>query len=353
MKRKPYFWLLSVGAAVTATWLTILLSDLQTLHVLNSKFDSYTNDTSQADYQKNGLVIHMNDFWADVKVWRRGRELGFVSTSYIRRDISQQHKPPIYFRRLRKNNWPIPDESRGTGVIVGVRDGFLPLCFFVNDAWSASRNFFGCGGYHREKGGKYFGPETKKAYWDSHLKKYGFTKPPLLLATAKKDLVPLSRVYDSESGIESCSFYIDESYEELELELLSNPFTQCAFGVDKNAFAFGLSVSRDHIRQFNELIVGEWSQMPNPVQAIFYVSSSDESLVSPAEATLFRDYALGIRSQYFFDEGHSLPVYNLNLDAFSDEKKPLLEYSLTDSLPISLKFGFERENEGKIQSGYQ
>ena len=89
--------------------------------------------------------------------------------------------------------------------------------------------------------------------------------------------------------------------------------------------------------------------MPNPLDAIFYVVSSDKSLVNPSEAALFRDYALGIRSQYFFSEGRVLPVYALNLDAFTVDEQPVLEYSLTDNFLGSLTFGFDRENESQVK----
>ena len=344
MKQKPYLWLISAGVVTAITWLGFLWSDLEALRYLNARFDSQINETNKPDYEEVGLVVHMNDLWADTEVWRRGRNSGFISTSYIRRDISRQHKPPLFFHRRRANDPNIPGESRGTGVILGVEDGFLPLCFFVTDAWSGARNIFGCGGYY----GNNFG-SRKKVDWDSHFEKYAFDEPPLLLATDKLGRVPLSSVYDRETGIESCSLYRKKSHETLDVDLFDNPWTQCAFGINKEAFAFGLSISRDRIRQYNELIVKEWSEMPNPIDAIFYVVSSDESLVNPSETTLFRDYALGIRSQYFFSEGRILPVYALNLDAFTEDEQSVLEYSLTDNFLASLTFGFNRENENLVE----
>ena len=344
MKRKQYLWLVSVAAVTAVMWLTFLWSDLEALRYLNARFDLQINETNKPDYKEAGLVVHMSDLWADVEVWRRGRNSGFISTSYIRRDISRQHKRPLFFHPRRVDDPNVPDESRGTGVILGIRDGFLPLCFFVADAWSGARNIFGCGGYH----GKNFGSRTK-VDWDSHFEKYAFDEPPLLLATEKLGRVPLSSVYHRETGIQSCTLYMKKGYETLDMDLFDNPWTQCAFGINKEAFAFGLSLSRDHIRRYNELIVKEWSEMPNPVDAIFYLVSSDKSLVNPSEAALFRDYALGIRSQYFFSEGRVLPVYALNLDAFTVDEQPVLEYSLTDNFLGSLTFGFDRENENQVK----
>jgi hypothetical protein len=348
MKQKQYLWLLSMVVVTAGTWLTFLLSDLETLRSFNARFESTTNKTNRPDYEEIGLIVHMNDMWADVEVWRRGRNSGFISASYIRRDISRQHNPPIFFFRKRINDPLVPDESRGTGVILGINDGFVPLCFFVRDAWSGSRNIFGCGGYYGQNFGANFGPRTK-ADWDSHFNKYGFDAPPLLLATEQLGRVPLSNVYDDETGIESCSLYAKGDYGALELDLFDNPWTQCAFGINKEAFAVGLSISRDRIPKYNELIVKEWSEMPNPVDAIFYVRSGDESLVSSSEAAQFRDYALGIRSQYFFSEGRVLPVFTLNLDAFFGDGKSVLEYSYIDNFPGSLTFGFTRESESLVK----
>ena len=68
----------------------------QTLAHLTSSFEQTSNSTELPDYKVNGLLVHTNDGWADIEVLERSRELGFVSMSYIRRDISRHHERPIF-----------------------------------------------------------------------------------------------------------------------------------------------------------------------------------------------------------------------------------------------------------------
>ena len=86
--------LVFVTMAFEAWWSS---QSFRTLQTLNARFDSSVNETNRPDYQVNGLLIHMNDGWADVDIHKKSRDLGFVSFSYIRRDVSKRHDPPVFY----------------------------------------------------------------------------------------------------------------------------------------------------------------------------------------------------------------------------------------------------------------
>ena len=68
------------SAAFEAWWLS---ESFTTLQSLNARFDSTVNETNSPDYQVNGLLIHMNDGWADAEIHQKSRDLGFVSFSFF------------------------------------------------------------------------------------------------------------------------------------------------------------------------------------------------------------------------------------------------------------------------------
>ena len=75
----------------------------------------------------------------------------------------------------------------------------------------------------------------------------------------------------------------------------------------------------------------EWSQARNPVAATFYVVSPSGEHVSSLDSASFRERALEIRDRYLGASGVNIPVYKMNLDAFQDASRPLLQYEFSDN----------------------
>ena len=132
----------------TLVWLALNVAEAkQTLAYLTESFERTLNPTDLPDYKVNGLLVHTNDGWADIEVLKRSKELGFVSMSYIRRDISQNHKMPIFFDPSYRDVPWMHNDLVGTGIILDPGGAFVPLCMFIRDAASYNRSHFGCGGY--------------------------------------------------------------------------------------------------------------------------------------------------------------------------------------------------------------
>jgi len=300
----------------------------QTLAHLTSSFEQTSNSTELPDYKVNGLLVHTNDGWADIEVLERSRELGFVSMSYIRRDISRHHERPIFFDpNYRDIPW-MRDDLIGTGIILDPDAEFVPLCFFITDAASVNRHHFGCGGYIEV--------ESQKFDWIEHFARYGLDKIPSRLSHESQPLADFSSVYVPEQGIQTCNYFGIEDAFDYDARLLTDWRTTCAFAIDKKSFALALDFSRKYIRDYNEFLVREWSEGASPVAATFYVASANSRVISAEDTDLFRTKALEIQHDYYARTGQVVPVYEMNLDAFQSLSLPLLEYRFADNNPFSL-----------------
>lgn len=300
----------------------------QTLAHLNASFERTHNPTEWPDYKVTGLLVHTNDGWADIEVFERSKELGFVSLSYIRRDVSQNHTRPIFFDPDYRNIPWMRDDLIGTGVILDPEADFVPLCFFITDAASVNRHHFGCGGYIEV--------ESQNFDWPEHFARYGMDKIPSRLSHKRQPLVDLSAVYVAGEGIGSCNYFGIEDTFDYDARLLTDWRTTCAFAIDKKHFALAVEFSRKYIRDYNEFLVKEWSEGPSPVAATFYIASADTRVISAADTAMFRTKALEIQHRYYARTGRAVPVYKMDLDAFHREDLPLLEYRFTDNNPFSL-----------------
>lgn len=314
-----------------------VFSDLQRLKELNGRFEDTANSTDLPDYRVNGLLVHTNDGWADIEVLEQSRELGFVSMSFIRRDVSADARRPIFFdKNFRDIPW-MDDQLAGSGVVLDGSAEFTPLCFFIRDAASVNRHHFGCGGYLEVEGQDFD--------WAKHFARYGFNKIPDILSHEIVALPRFEEVYERETGISSCELYgIRDSFD-YDAYLLSDWRTTCSFAIDKANFDLALGFNKKYTRDYNEFLVREWSRSSNPVAAAFYVVSPSAKYVSPSDSALFRGEAIRIRDRYFQRTGIHMPVYQMNLDAFRDTSKTLLEYELGDNWSLRrwlfFDFGWE------------
>lgn len=292
---------------------------------LNQRFESSDNDTSLPDYRVNGLLVHTNDGWADVHIHDQSRQMGFVSLSYIRRDVSSRHKKPIFFSKDYRDIPWMPNDLIGSGVILDNSSEFTPLCFYVTDSASANRNYYGCGGKIAAAN-----PESPFDF-PGHFSRYGFEEIPRLLDYERRLVPPFAEVYVPGFGIETCSLYgIRDSFD-YDRKLLASWHTTCSFAIDKRTFSVALGFSKKYIRDYNEFLVREWSQGPNPVAAVFYVTSSTGQAIEEADSTYFRKVAEKIRWNHFTDSGSWLPILQFDLDAFSSDQIDLLRLRPTDA----------------------
>ena len=300
-----------------------VFSDLQRLGELNDRFETTANSTDLPDYRVNGLLVHTNDGWADIEVLEQSRELGFVSMSFIRRDVSADARRPIFFdKNFRDIPW-MDDQLVGSGIILDGSAEFTPLCFFIRDAASVNRHHFGCGGYLEVEGQDFD--------WAQHFASYGFNEIPDILSHGTVAQPKFEEVYELEKGISSCELYDIRDSFDYDARLLTDWRTTCAFSVDKRNFALALSFNKKYIRDYNEFLVREWSQAGNPVAATFYVVSPSGEHVSSLDSASFRERALEIRDRYLSASGVNIPVYKMNLDAFQDASLPLLQYEFSDN----------------------
>lgn len=305
-----------------------VIADIHVVHQLNKRFDNTKNHTNLPDYRVNGLLIHTNDGWADIEILERSRQLGFVSMSYIRRDVSRNHSRPIFFDPdFRSIPW-MRDDLVGTGIILDSGAAFTPLCFFITDAASVNRHHFGCGGYLEV--------EDQDFDWPLHFKRYGFESIPEQLSHAPVAQPEFESIYEPDRGISTCQFYNIRDSFDYDAKLLTDWRTTCAFAIDRESFEVALSFSRKYIRDYNEFLVREWSGLDNPVSATFYVFSENRNIISRQDISSFRRQALAIRDRYFSRTGRALPVYRMNLDAFQSDADPLLNYKFADNNPLSL-----------------
>lgn len=305
-----------------------VVTDIHTVQRLNERFDETENPTRLPDYRVNGLLIHTNDGWADIEILERSKQLGFVSMSYVRRDVSRDHLRPIFFDPDFRNIPWMRDDLVGTGIILEASADFTPLCFFISDAASVNRHHFGCGGY-LEVADQGFD-------WFAHFETYGFDSIPEQLSHKPVNQPDFEAVYEPGRGISTCQFYgIKDSFD-YDAKLLGDWRTTCAFAIDRESFRVALSFSRKYGRDYNEFLVREWSEAGNPVAATFYVHSENRNIVSDRDIASFREKALAIRARYFFQTGRALPVYKMSLDAFRSEDDPLLEYKFGDNNLLSL-----------------
>ena len=305
-----------------------LASDLAALQTLNKRFELTSNATDTPDYRVNGLIVHVNDGWADIEVRERALGLGYVSASFIRRDVSANHLRPIFFdSEFREMSW-MQDDVAGTGVILDNEADFTPLCFFISDAGSHNRNRSGCGGYV-EVDGQGFD-------WKAHYARYGFDdRVPPELTHERLDPVPLEAIYVPGEGISNCDLLGVDDSAVYDPRLMSDWRTTCSFAIDKERFALGLEFSRKCQRDYNEFVIKEWSQEENPVQAVFYVTSDSGKQVAPADSDFFRGQAIALRDRYLEKTGRRLPVFSMNLDNFYRADKPVVEYSVWANNPLS------------------
>lgn len=300
----------------------------KTLSYLTASFERTLNPTELPDYKVSGLLVHTNDGWADIEVFEQSKKLGFVSMSYIRRDISQNHKRPIFFDpNYRDIPW-MRDDLIGTGIILNPDADFVPLCFFITDAASVNRHHFGCGGYIEV--------ESQNFDWIEHFANYGMGNIPPRLSQKNQPLIDLSTVYVPGEGIQSCDYFGIEDAFDYDARLLTDWRTTCAFAIDKKNFALAIEFSRKYIRDYNEFLVQEWSEGPSPVAASFYVASADSRVISAADTALFRAKALEIQHSYYARTGRVMPVYKMDLDAFQADDLSLLEYRFADNNPFAL-----------------
>ena len=305
-----------------------VVTDIRIAQQLNERFDQTQNQTSLPDYRVNGLLVHTNDGWADIEILERSKQLGFVSMSYIRRDVSRNHLRPIFFDpNFRSIPW-MRDDLVGTGIILDSSAPFTPLCFFITDAASVNRHHFGCGGYLET--------DDQNFDWLSHFGGYGFELVPERLSHKPVPQPTFESTYKPGRGIPTCQYYgIQDSFD-YDAKLLTDWRTTCAFAIDQESFRVALNFSRKYIRDYNEFLVREWSEMSSPVAATFYVYSEDKNIISKQDISSFRQEALAIKSQYFFRTGKALPIYKMNLDAFRSDNDSLLEYEFSDNNPLSL-----------------
>ena len=310
-------------------WVSVgVIEVTRTLSFLNESFERTLNPTELPDYKVSGLLVHTNDGWADIEIFEQSKELGFVSMSYIRRDISQNHKRPIFFDpNYRDIPW-MRDDLVGTGIILNREADFVPLCFFITDAASVNRHHYGCGGYIEV--------ESQDFDWIEHFASYGMDPVPQRLSHKNQPLVDFSAVYVPGEGIQSCDYFGIEDAFDYDARLLTDWRTTCAFAIDKKNFALAVEFSRKYIRDYNEFLVREWSEGPSPVAATFYVASADSRVISAADTAMFRAKALEIQHSYYARTGQVIPVYKMDLDAFQRDDLPLLEYRFTDNNPFSL-----------------
>jgi hypothetical protein len=251
-----------------------LASDFAILQALNQRFELTTNATDAAAYRVNGLIVHVNDGWADIEVRERALELGYVSTSFIRRDVSKNHYPAIFFREdFREIEW-MKDEVAGTGVILDNQAAFTPLCFFATDGASQDRNLSGCGGYVAD--------DQQGFDWEAHYLRHGIDDVPPELAYESLDPGAARRRSTCRGkGISNCDLLgiVDDS-DVTTVDLMSDWRTTCSFAIDKARFALGVEFSRKFQSNYNEFVIKEWSQEENPVQAVFYVTSDSGKRVA-------------------------------------------------------------------------
>jgi hypothetical protein len=304
-----------------------LASDFAILQALNQRFELTTNATDAAAYRVNGLIVHVNDGWADIEVRERALELGYVSTSFIRRDVSKNHYPAIFFSEdFREMEW-MKDDVAGTGVILDNQAAFTPLCFFATDGASQDRNLSGCGGY--------VAGDQQGFDWEAHYLRHGIDDVPPELAYEKLDPVPLETIYVPGKGISNCDLLGIVNAEAYDVDLMSDWRTTCSFAIDKARFALGLEFSRKFQSNYNEFVIKEWSQEENPVQAVFYVTSDSGKRVAAADSDFFRGQAIALRDRYLEKTGRRLPVFSINLDNFHLTDKPVVEYSVWANNPFS------------------
>ena len=305
-----------------------LASDISTLNALNQRFELTTNFTDAPDYRVNGLIVHVNDGWADIDVRERALELGYVSASFVRRDVSANHLRPIFFdREFRQMSW-MQDDVAGTGVIIDNTAAFTPLCFFISDAGSHNRNRWGCGGY-AEVDGQGFD-------WEAHYRRYGFGDlVPSELTHERLEAVPLEAIYVPGKGISNCRLLGVDSSDAYDARLMNDWRTTCSFSIDQKGFALGVEFSRRYQRNYNEFVIKEWSKGENPVQAVFYVTSDSGGRVAVADSDFFRGQAIALRDRYLEKTGRRLPVFSMNLDNFYVADKSVVEYSILANNPFS------------------
>lgn len=304
-------------AAFEAWWLS---ESFTTLQSLNARFESSLNETNRPDYQVNGLLIHMNDGWADAEIHQKSRDLGFVSFSYIRRDVSKRHAPPVFYSpKFRELPW-MSDTQAGTGVILDHEAMFNPLCFFVRDAASHGRNYYGCGGLVAGT----WRPELPFSY-PQHFLEYGFKDVPKLLDYRALEHEPLENLYVPGEGIATCSLYgISDSFD-YDAKLLSDTRTTCSFAISKEVFSVALDFSRKYQRAYNEFVVQEWSEIENPVAAIIYLGSASGRGISAHDSRYFETEARRLQRHLLLSKRLFIPVYRLELDAFRDPSLKILD----------------------------
>lgn len=310
----------------------IWITHANTVNLLNARFESSENNTDLPDYRQNGLLVHTNDGWADVEIHERARQLGFVSLSYIRRDVSRRHRKPIFFDKdFRDIPW-MPDELVGSGVILNNDGAYTPLCFYIVDSASSGRNFYGCGG-------KVAAANPDDPFdFATHFEQYGFEKIPELLDYRSSSQVPFQQIYDESRGIETCSLYgINDSFD-YDRRLLSVWHTTCSFAIDKETFDLALGFSSKYMRDYNEFLVKEWSEQTNPVAALFYVASVSGEKVTSADSEHFRKVATKLRRDYFLSSGNLLPVYEMELDHFDKDGSRLLKARWMDNTFMGMLF---------------
>ena len=324
----------AISCGILLLELTIWFFHVNEVHSLNARFETSDNGTSLPDYRVNGLLVHTNDGWADIQIHDQAKRLGFVSLSYIRRDVSRRHKKPIFFSKDYRDIPWMPNELVGSGVILDNSAAFTPLCFYVTDSASIHRNYYGCGG--KIAAGN---PESPFDF-AGHFRRYGFEVIPPLLDYERRADVPLAEIYVPGVGIETCSLYgIRDSFD-YDRQLLWLWHTTCSFAIDKQSFGVALGFSKKYIRDYNEFLVKEWSDQSNPVAAVFYVASSTGKAVEGADSAHFRAVAEKIRWDYLVSSGSYLPVLRFDLDAFSSDELDLLESRWPEnSLFISMLVG--------------
>lgn len=313
----------------TLVWLALNVAEAkQTLAYLTESFERTLNPTDLPDYKVNGLLVHTNDGWADIEVLKRSKELGFVSMSYIRRDISQNHKMPIFFDPSYRDVPWMHNDLVGTGIILDPGGAFVPLCMFIRDAASYNRSHFGCGGYKNRV--------IENFDWSGHFARYSFEAIPSRLHHENVAERDFQDVYDPRFGISSCHYYGIKDISDYDARLFGDYRTQCAFAIDKESFSLALEFSEEHMRKYNEFLVREWSDLANPVAATFYVASAKRRVISAEDSARFRTKALEIQHSYYARTGRVMPVYRMNLDAFKRADFELLEYRFADNNPFSL-----------------
>ena len=212
------------------------------------------------------------------------------------------------------------DTQAGTGVILDHDAMFNPLCFFIRDAASHGRNFFGCGGLVAGEWG-----DGTPFRFRRHFRQYGFKDVPKLLTYREQEPELLQKLYVPGVGIETCSLYgISDSFD-YDAELLSETRVTCSFSISKKIFSMAADFSRKYQRAYNEFVVQEWSEMDNPVAAIIYLGSASGRGISASDSRYFETEARRLQRHVLLSKHLLIPVYRLELDAFRDPSLKILD----------------------------